>query len=149
MKYKKIMIGICMGIIVGTNSFVYANTTRSKHLVTQTQETPSTTDQQQEGLSELYHKAGLDKPEVIINTLLRLGITNEELKAQIGQGKKIYDIIQEKNITLDQFKKALSKEYSATIKQAIKDDKITKEEGAQLTKLLKERMSRWNTRKNK
>ena len=136
MKYKKVILALIVMMMVGTNSFVYGNEPKAKCVQNESQT-------QQESLAELYHKAGLDKPEVIIHTLANLGISEEDLKEAIGQGKKVYEILQEKEITLEAFKKALSQEYASRIKQATKDKIITKKESRTLTKLLKERMDSW------
>lgn len=148
MKCKKLIMSICILMIVGTNSLVYAKEVNIQNqVVTREQNSVTQSQSENESLAQLYHKAGLDSPEVILNTLTSLGISNEELKAAINEGIKIYDLLQQKNITVDEFKKALSKEYNIRIKQAVKDKIITKEEGTQLKKLLKERMSRWKTKK--
>ena len=136
MKNKKVLLGLLVMMIVGTNSLVYAQGPRTKCVQNETQT-------QSQSLAELYHKAGLDKPEVIINTLATLGIGEQDLKQAIEQGKKVYEILQEKEITLEAFKKALTQEYAVRIKQATKDKAITKKEAKTLTKLLKERMDTW------
>ncbi len=96
-----------------------------------------------QSLAELYHKAGLDSPEIIINTLANLGISGDELQEYIGQGKKINDILKEKQVPMVKFKKALTKEYRCRIKKATKDKVITKKEAKILTDLLNEKMNKW------
>lgn len=135
MKGKRIVLTILTLMLMGTNSFVYANETTSPP--------PIQMEAPEAGIAELYHKAGLDSPEVILNTLANLGITKEELKGYMGQDKKIYDILKEKEITQANFKKALTKEYRCRIKEAVKTKVITKKEGKALTKLLNERMKMW------
>ncbi len=134
MYLKKVVITFLAVILMGTNSYVYANQTTPPAIQVETHD---------ESLAELYHKAGLDSPEVILNTLADLGITREELQGYVGQGKKIYDILQEKEITMDSFKKALTKEYKSRIKASTKNKVITKKEAKVLRDLLKERMNKW------
>ena len=134
MYFKKIILTFLALILMGSSSFVYANETSPQAIQSETSE---------ETLGELYHKAGLDSPEVILNTLANLGISREELQEYVGQGKKIYDILQDKEIRTDQFKKALTKEYRCQIKKATKDKVITKKEAKILTNLLKEKMKSW------
>lgn len=140
MTYKKVILTLLVMMMVGTSSFAYADQPRVNYVQNNNQ---SPQENQQESLAELYHKAGLDKPEVIVNTLVTLGISNEDLKEAIAQGKKVFEMLQENEITLEAFKNALSKEYAIRIKQAIKDGVITKKEARTLTKMLKQRMNEW------
>lgn len=137
---NKIVILALLVMIVGTNSFVYASEGIARRVENENQQE---NQKLEESLAELYHKAGLDKPEVIIHTLVSLGISDQDLKEAIEQGRKIYEILQERKITLEAFKNALSKEYTIRIKQATKDKVITKKEAKTLTKLLKQRMDAW------
>ena len=137
---NKIIALVLLVMIAGTNSFVYANQANIKAVQNENQQE---NQKQEESLAELYHKAGLDKPEVIINVLANLGVSDEDLKEAIKQGKKIYEVLQEREITLEAFKNALSKEYAIRIKQATKDKVITKKEAKVLTKMLEERMNAW------
>ncbi|HHX59743.1 MAG TPA: hypothetical protein GX707_03235 [Epulopiscium sp.] len=134
MKYKKVVLIVLTIMLVGTNSFAYANEMNQKSNQNETT---------QEALAELYHRAGLDNPQIIINSLGRLGISQEELQEYVGKGKKIYDILQEKQVTPAKFKKALTKEYKCSIKEAEKNKVITKEEAKTLMELLKEKMCKW------
>ncbi len=131
---KKIILTFLAIMLIGTSQFVYADEASPPAI--QMEET-------EEGLAKLYHKAGLDSPEVIINTLEALGISREDLQTYVGQGKKIYDILQEKEVTMVKFKKALTKEYQSRIKEATKYKVITKKEAKRLTDLLKIRMKEW------
>lgn len=137
---NKIVLLTLLVMLVGTNSFVYANEGIVKRVQNENQQE---SQKRQESLAELYHKAGLDKPEVIIHALADLGISDQDLQEAIKQGKKIYEVLQEREITLEAFKNALSKEYTARIKQATKDKVITKKEAKTLIKLLDERMNAW------
>lgn len=140
MRYKKAILTFLALVLIGSSSVAYADTVSPEATQSETNQTSETGE---ESLAELYHKAGLDSPEVIISTLGRLGITKEELQAYVGQDKKIYDIIQEENISMRRFKRALTKEYRCRIRQATKDQVITKEEAKVLNDLLKERMKAW------
>ncbi len=140
MKHKKVILGFLVMLIVGTNSFIYAG---DKPLQCVEEENQQEHQRQQESLAQLYHKAGLDKPEVIISTLERLGISNEDIQEAIEQGKKIFEVLQEKEITQKAFKNALSEEYDVRIKQARRDRIITRREAKLLRKLLQQRMDAW------
>lgn len=137
---NKIVVLALLVMVVGTTSFVYASEGIARRVENENQQE---NQKLEESLAELYHKAGLDKPAVIIHTLVSLGISDQDLKEAIEQGRKIYDILQERKITLEAFKNALSKEYTIRIKQATKDKVITKKEAKTLTKLLKQRMDAW------
>lgn len=139
MRFKKVILTFLAILLVGANSIVYADPVES----VEPEANQSDTVEESQSLAELYHKAGLDSPEVIISTLARLGISREELEEYVGQDKKIYDIIQEENISMRRFKRALTKEYRCRIRQASKDQIITREEAKVLNNLLKERMSQW------
>ena len=55
MKYKRIILAILLAMTMGSNGFIYANGARVEYAQSQEVE---------ESLAELYHKAGLDSPEV-------------------------------------------------------------------------------------
>lgn len=135
MKYKRVIMILLLALTVGSNGFVYASNSTTPESIQ--------SENAEQSLAELYNKAGLDSPEVIINTLAALGISTEELQEAVGQGKKVYDILQDKEITMVNFKKALTKEYKSRITQARKDKIITRKEAKVLTDLLKERMNQW------
>lgn len=140
MKNKKVILTLLTIMLMGTNSFVYADE-RNGQPRQQTEISQSSTTEQ--NIAEIYNRAGLNSPEVIINTLANLGISNEELQKYVGQGKKIFDIIEEREITMIDFKKALTQEYKSQIKRATKNDLITRKEAKMLTSLLKEKMANW------
>ena len=140
MKNKKVILTLLTIMLMGTNSFVYADE-RNGQPRQQTEISQSSTTEQ--NIAEIYNRAGLNSPEVIINTLANLGISNEELQKYVGQGKKIFDIIEEREITMIDFKKALTQEYKCQIKRATKNDLITRKEAKMLTSLLKEKMANW------
>lgn len=135
MSCKRIIVTFLAIMLMGTHSFVYAGQTSPPAIQVEPTET--------ESLAELYNKAGLNSPQIVINTLNNLGISEEELQGYVGQGKKIYDILQEKEVTMRQFKRALTKEYQCRIKEATKEKVITRKEAKRLRDLLKERMSEW------
>ncbi|NLI89049.1 MAG: hypothetical protein GX366_01375 [Epulopiscium sp.] len=139
MKYKKSILIFVAIICMGSNVFVYAGQTTPPSIQSESSEDGGSSS----SLAELYHKAGLDSPEVIINTLLSLGISKEEIRESAEEGKKIYDILQEKEVPMKKFKSALNKEYKLRIREARKFNVITREEAKILTDLLRERMKNW------
>lgn len=137
MKWRRVMLTLLAITLIGSNVFVYAN--EIKTAPTQNEASES----EEKSLAELYHQAGLDSPEVIINTLVSLGISQEEIKQAVDEDKKIYDILQEKEVPMKEFKRALNKEYRCRIRDARRAKLITRKEARLLTNLLKERMKNW------
>ena len=135
MKGKKAILTLLALILLGTNSLVYANVTSPPAIQC---------EMSQEDFAELYNKAGLDRPEIIINTLAALGISKEELQGYMGQGKKICDVLEEKEIAPIEFRDALAKEYRCAIKRARKSKVITRKESKVLNRLLEQKMANWD-----
>lgn len=138
MKFKKVLLTLLAIMLIGAQTLAYAD-----EIAPEGRPAPTQSEEAQENLGEIYHRAGLDSPEVIINTLANLGISSEELQEAVGQGKKINDLLEEKKITPKKFKKALTKEYRCRIKKAAQMKVITKEEAKILNDLLKEKMNKW------
>lgn len=53
-----------------------------------------------------------------------LGMSADELKAELQQGKKLSDIAQEKGLTVEQLRQKLIDARVQAIQQAVKEDKI-------------------------
>ncbi len=65
-----------------------------------------------------------------------LGISADELKAELQQGKKVADIAQEKGLTADQLRQKLLEARIQAIQQAVKDGKISQEKADEMIKKL-------------
>ena len=61
-----------------------------------------------------------------------LGMSTDELKAQLQQGKKISDLAQEKGLTMEQLRQKLLEAKIQAIQQAVKEGKISQEKADQL-----------------
>ncbi len=85
----------------------------------------------------------IDNFQVIQKTLEKLGIPPEELEKQVKEGKKLVQVLEEGDISVKKFKKQLYKEYCAAIKEGVKSDKLTKDEGKVLKKAIKEKVDAW------
>ncbi|MDQ0286623.1 CRISPR/Cas system-associated endoribonuclease Cas2 [Desulfofundulus luciae] len=65
-----------------------------------------------------------------------LGMSADELKTELQQGKKISDIAQEKGLTMDQLHQKLLDAKIQAIQQAVKDGKIPKDKADKLIQRL-------------
>ncbi len=65
-----------------------------------------------------------------------LGMTTEELKAQLEQGKKISDIAQEKGLTEEQLRQKLLEAKIQAIRQAVEEGKISQEKADEMIQRL-------------
>jgi polyhydroxyalkanoate synthesis regulator phasin len=65
-----------------------------------------------------------------------LGMTTEELKAQLKQGKKISDIAQEKGLTREQLRQKLLDARIQAIRQAVEEGKISQEKADEMIQRL-------------
>jgi len=65
-----------------------------------------------------------------------LGMSADELKAQLDQGKKIEDIAKEKDVTLEQLHQKLLEAKIQEIQQAVKEGKISQEQADKLIQRL-------------
>ena len=71
----------------------------------------------------------------------RLGMTADELKQALKDGKTIAQLAQEKGISLDSLTKALSAQRTAKIQQALKDGKITQDQASKMLDNLKKNLT--------
>lgn len=67
-----------------------------------------------------------------------LGMSADELKAELKQGKKIADIAQEKGITMEQLRQKVLEAKIQIIQQAAKDGKITQDRADKMIKKLQD-----------
>ncbi|OON96189.1 MAG: hypothetical protein ATN32_06630 [Candidatus Epulonipiscium fishelsonii] len=89
----------------------------------------------------------IDNFKVIQTSLEKLGVTPEELETKIKEGKKLIDVLEESEIPVKKFKKTLYKEYCKVIKEGVKSEKITKEEGKALKAAIKQKVELWMSEK--
>lgn len=98
--------------------------------------------QQSEKCREKHH----DKYHKLSKSILlqNLGLTKEDVKAARKSGKSIIDLAKEKGKTLDQIKAAMIDAKTKAISEAIKDGKISKEEGDKKLTKIKDKISNWD-----
>ncbi|MCS5696558.1 Fis family transcriptional regulator [Desulfofundulus thermocisternus] len=65
-----------------------------------------------------------------------LGMSKDELKAQLEEGKKIDDIAKEQGITIDQLREKMREAKTQAIQQAVKEGKISQDEADKLIQRL-------------
>ncbi|MGQ9531664.1 MAG: hypothetical protein ACUVTQ_02540 [Desulfotomaculales bacterium] len=65
-----------------------------------------------------------------------LGMTTDELKAQLEQGKKISDLAQEKGLTVEQLRQKLVEARIQAIRQAVEEGKISQEKADEMIQKL-------------
>lgn len=75
-----------------------------------------------------------------------LGITQDDIQKAIQSGKTFSDIIKEKGLTLDEFKKKLLDKINSTIDDAVKNNKITSQKADQLKQDIKQKIDSWDGR---
>lgn len=85
----------------------------------------------------------LDNFKVIQCTLNKLGVSNTELDGLIKQGKSLSDVLREKKINTNKFKRTLMKEYNCAIKDALQAKKISKDEAKMLKSTIKQKVKGW------
>ncbi|MEG1278034.1 MAG: hypothetical protein RSD26_08550, partial [Cellulosilyticaceae bacterium] len=88
-------------------------------------------------------KFTIDNFKIIQQSLEKLGVSPSELDTMIKQGKKLIDVLNEKDISVNKFRKVLYKEYCLTIKAGVKNKQITKEEGKLLEAAIKQKVMSW------
>jgi hypothetical protein len=76
--------------------------------------------------------------------LQNLGLTKEEVEKARESGKSIVDLAKAKGMTLDQIKAAMLDAKTKSVDQAVKDGKISKEEGANKIARMKKKISKWD-----
>ncbi len=90
----------------------------------------------------------IDNFKIIQQALITLGIPQDELEAQIKEGKKLVEVLETADIPIKKFKKQLYKEYTKAIKEGTKEGKLTKEEAKTLKKAIKEKVDSWMSETN-
>ena len=78
-----------------------------------------------------------------------LGMSADELKAELQQGKKITDIAQEKGLTADQLRQKLLDAKIQAIQQAVTDGKITQEKADEMINKLQNAPQKWGFGRSK
>lgn len=122
MKSKKLIIALTMTIAMSLCITAYAST-------------DSATTNQRARLEKVTGMRGYDYVESVLKD--KLGMTDDEITDWLDSGKTMYDLAQEKGMTVDQFKSALLEERTKAVDKAVADGTITNEEGASLKETLK------------
>lgn len=76
--------------------------------------------------------------------LQKLGLTKEEVKAARESGKGFMELAKEKGNTPDMVKTKMIEAKTEAINQAVKDGKLTKDEGDKKIIRMKERVKNWD-----
>ena len=85
----------------------------------------------------------LDHFKMIVNTLKKLGLEENQIVTYIKEGKKLEDILKAENIKPKKFKKCMLKEYYKVVDTAQKSGQITCEQAKQLKAAIKETVNNW------
>lgn len=85
----------------------------------------------------------LDHFKMIVNTLKKMGVEEQEIVTYIKEGKKLEEILKTKRINPKKFKKCIIKEYYKTVDEAQKNGQITAEQAKQLKCAIKETIKNW------
>lgn len=135
MKKNKISAVMCIVIILifGIASNVYALQ-------------PNNSENKNYSKSEKCKKNHNDKYHKLSKTLLlqSLGLKENEVKAARKSGKSIVDLAKEKGKTLEEIKAAMIDAKIKAIDQAVKDGKLTKEEGEKKAARIREKITNWD-----
>jgi urease gamma subunit len=70
-----------------------------------------------------------------------LGITTDELQSDLRDGQSIADIAKAKNVDLDTIADALVNEAQSKLDEAVKDEKLTREQADRIAEHLKQRIT--------
>lgn len=89
----------------------------------------------------------LDNFKVIEATLKGFGVDQNELRAYIGQGKKLEDVLKIEKISLKKFKKQVVKEYFKVVDEGVANKQLTEEQAKQLRKAITETVKGWLPKK--
>ena len=89
----------------------------------------------------------LDHFKMIVNTLKKMGVEENEIVTYIKEGKKLEDILKAEKINPKKFKKCITKEYFKVVDEAQKNGQITCEQAKQLKAAIKETIKNWLPKK--
>ena len=89
----------------------------------------------------------LDHFKMIVNTLKKMGVEEQEIVTYIKEGKKLEEILKTKRINPKKFKKCIIKEYYKAVDEAQKNGQITTEQAKQLKCAIKETIKNWLPKK--
>ena len=89
----------------------------------------------------------LDHFKMIVNTLKKMGVEENQIVTYIKEGKKLEDILKAEKINTKKFKKCITKEYFKVVDEAVKNGQITVEQSKQLKTAIKETIKNWLPKK--
>lgn len=92
------------------------------------------------GLRKLGHRVAHALANILDAAANALGLTTEEVRQGLADGKSIADLAGEQGKSVDAVKSAMLSELESEIDQAVADGKITAEQGANLKQKLNDRI---------
>ncbi|KZL92653.1 hypothetical protein [Clostridium magnum] len=122
MKAKKLLVALALTFVVGASATVYAETTTNY-------------TNQGLGLGRITSMRGYDYVSSVLKS--KLGMTDKEINDGLNSGKTMYQLAEDKGMTNDEFKAALTEEKSKSIDTAVSNGTITKEQGDSLKEDIK------------
>lgn len=121
MKTKKLLAALTLVIVLGVSSIAYAETTVS----------PAN---QGLGLGRITGGRGFDYVHSILKD--KLGMTDKEITDALNSGSSMYELAEDKGMTIEEFRTEVIEEKTKTIDESVSKGTITKEQGD----LLKEKV---------
>ncbi len=139
---SKRFASILLACAVASPTVFACTTAPCPNLATTTaaQVAPQTTKEAPQATKEAFV---IDNFKIISTCLEKMGVTPQALEGMIKEGKKLPDVLTEREISIKRFKKALIKEYNTVIRQGVADERLTVEEAKVLRKAIKEKVMCW------
>lgn len=113
---KKLIIGLTMAIVIGTAITSYAATNEGL------------------GLAKLTGKRGYEFTREAAENKYK--VSQGELDKAREEGKSVHEYLEEKGISEEDFEKSVKDSKKAAVDQAVKNGKLSKEEGDKLKKAI-------------
>lgn len=126
MKGKKFLAALALTFIVGTGATVYAEATTNSA-------------NHGAGLGRITSMRGYDYVTSVLKS--KLGMTDKEITDGLNSGKTMYQLTEDKGMTIDEFRTALIEEKSKTIDESVSKGTITKDQGDSLKQNIKNNIS--------
>lgn len=122
MKAKKIAGALIIALTMGVGVIAYADTTQNENSATQ-----NNCVERREGFRKLTNKRGYEIMEDVLSK--RLQMSKEDIQKLKAEGKSYYEIAKEKGVTDEELRTLIKNERISIVDEAVKEGKITKEEG--------------------
>lgn len=132
MKKKNLAIVLTLVLSLGVGVTAYANSNSNST-------TGSSITCSGYGLGRITGMRGYDFMTNILKN--KFGISDSDISTAKDSGKTMYDIAKDKGITEDQFKSAMVEEKTKAVDEAVKNGKLTKEQGEDIKANIKENSS--------